>query len=381
MTRRQPHPFDLMARILAGRLQGCAPSEELRAMVLSPSIGWEQVLRHASAQFVLPAFAAALRDLGLIELLDEELGAFLSAVHAANVERNDELRDELAAAVAVLNRVGIEPVLLKGAIRLVDQLYPDHGWRMMRDLDLLVPKDKLVRALERAGYLRLDPGAFELGRPKALAQIDLHPEPFSTRAEAGLLSAAEILDGARPAAFGNGSVRLPAVEHQLVHLVGHCQIRHLGYAFGSITLRDRLEAAALFRWAGESINLEAVSARFGAAGYRRPLSTFLLSLNDVGLCAVPAPGRIDRLIALQRRRIALQARSATLGYIGSRAGWWVSELRSQIVERDDGERRALKSLKRLMFERRAVGSMARGFLHRGRHIVHVLPHLSWFGAF
>lgn len=383
MTARGPHPFDVVARVLAGRLQACAPSEELGAMVRSPGIAWQRVLGQASAQLVLPAFAAALRDLELIGSLDEDLGAFLLAVHAANVERNDELRAELGAAVEVLNRAGIEPVLLKGAIRLVDQLYPDHGWRMMRDLDLLVPKPELAeatRALEQAGYVKLDLGGIELGRPGELAQIDLHPEPFSTRGQAGFLPAAEIFGGSRPAAVGNGSARLPAIEHQLAHLIGHCQIKHLGHALGRITLRNRLEAAALFRWAGESIDLQAVSARFVAAGYRHVLSTFLLSLNDGGLCAVPVPGPIDPLIALQRRRVALQARSATFGYIGSRAGWWASALRSQIVERDGGERRAIKNLKRMMFEGGAVGRMARAFLHRGRHLVHVLPHLSWFGS-
>jgi hypothetical protein len=76
---------------------------------------------------VLPALAAALRDLDLIGSLDAELAEFLLAVHAANLERNEELRGELAAAVGALNRTGIEPMLLKGAIRLVDDLYPDHG--------------------------------------------------------------------------------------------------------------------------------------------------------------------------------------------------------------------------------------------------------------
>ena len=68
----------------------------------------------ASAQLVLPAFGAALRDLDLVECLDQELGAFLEAVHAANRERNAEVRDELVAVVGILNRADIQPVLLKG---------------------------------------------------------------------------------------------------------------------------------------------------------------------------------------------------------------------------------------------------------------------------
>ena len=127
MRGRRRHPFDIVSRVLAERLRGREPSDELCATVCSQDIDWESVVGYASNQFALPAFAAALQDLDLIELMDEELGAFLNAVHPANVERNSEICDELIGAVGALNRVGMEPVLLKGAIRLVERLYPDHG--------------------------------------------------------------------------------------------------------------------------------------------------------------------------------------------------------------------------------------------------------------
>ena len=95
MTARHPYPFDLIARVLAERLRGCAPSEELRAAVHARGMDWERVVSYASADLVLPALAAALNDLGLSPSLDPTLGAFLDAVHAANTERNNELRDEL----------------------------------------------------------------------------------------------------------------------------------------------------------------------------------------------------------------------------------------------------------------------------------------------
>ena len=51
-------------------------------------------------------------------------------------------------------------MLLKGAIRLIDGLYPNPGWRFMRDLDLLLPKERLndaVTALAAVGYESRDP--------------------------------------------------------------------------------------------------------------------------------------------------------------------------------------------------------------------------------
>ena len=45
-----------------------------------------------------------------------------------------------------LNEIDIVPVALKGAIRLVDGLWPDPALRFMHDLDLLVPSREPRRA-------------------------------------------------------------------------------------------------------------------------------------------------------------------------------------------------------------------------------------------
>lgn len=382
MIARCVYPFDVIARVLAERLQGCQPSAELRSLVRSRGVDWERVVAYASAQYVLPAFAAALQELELTASLDQQLGAFLDAIHAANEERNSELCHELAAAVGVLNRAGIEPALLKGAIRLAEKLYPDHGWRMLRDLDLLVPQASLaeaVRAFQKAGYTSCGSGG-EIRRRGGVCQIDLHTELFCTPPQVRLLGAADTLERTRPVAFGDGRVRVPVVEHQLVHLIGHSQIRHFGHAFGRISLRDRLETAALVHWGPEAVDWRAVSERFVAAGYRRPLLSFLLALSDCAFCAVPVTERSDRLTVLQQRRIALQARSTTFAYLGSRLGWWISAFWNQLEETDGGERKGISDLKSLMTDRRAIPRMARAFWQRQRHLVHVSPYLGWLIA-
>ena len=153
----------------------------------NPGVDWEHVVGYASGDLVLPA--CRRRDLGLSGSLDRELGAFLNAVHVANTERNNELRDELSVVVHALNRVGIEPVLLKGAIRLLDGLYPDDGWRMLRDLDLLVPRASLtaaIQALASVGYASCGSGG-ELRRRGGACQIDMHTELFFTQRHIRLL--------------------------------------------------------------------------------------------------------------------------------------------------------------------------------------------------
>ena len=115
-------------------------------------------------------------------------------------------------------------------------------------------------------------------------------------------------------------------------------------------------------------------------GYRRPLLSFLLALNDGGWCTVPVTDRIDPLTALQGRRIALQARSRTFAYIGSRIGWWVSAFTSQIDEPDGGERKATSNLKSLISERGAIRRIARAFLSPPGAPAHLLPGFGWFIA-
>lgn len=372
MTAHYRHPFDIVTRVLAERLRGCEPSDELRALVHSRDIAWDSIVGQASEQFALPALAAALRDLGLIDSLDGELAAFLQAVHAANLERNRGIGDELRRAVAALNRAGLEPVLLKGAIRLVEPLYPDHGWRMLRDLDLLITDTALpdaIAALARVGYTLTRQSWQEavLQRDGAPVIIELHRELFPSSSQARLLPGVEVLNGARRIPFGEATIRLPSIDHQIGHLIGHSQIGHSNYAYGRIALCDRLEAAALLRWGSASVDWTAVYRRFATAGYARPLLVFLLSLRDGGLCTVPLPGRTDPLTMLQERRVAFQARSRAMGCIGLWVGRLATKLRSQIMERDAGRLRAVKNINRLLFERGAARQMVRTFLGRTPH--------------
>ena len=238
---------------------------------------------------------------------------------------------------------------------------------MLRDLDLLIPEPRwadAIAALARVGYTLTRQSYQEavLERDGGLVIIEVHKELFPSPRQARLLRGFEVLNDSRQVAFGEVSLRLPSIDHQVTHLIGHSQIGHSNYAYGRIALCDRLEAAALVHWGGDSVDWRAVYGRFAAAGYRRPLLAFLLSLRDGGLCTVPLPSGTDALTALQQRRIALQARSKTMGAIGLWAGRSVAKLKSQFTERDAGRPRAIKNINRLIFEPGAARQMVRTFV-------------------
>lgn len=374
MARQVWHPFDVITNVLAERLRGREPSDQLRTIVSSRSRDWERIVGHASAQFVLPALAAALRDLGLTDLREPELAGFLLAVHTANLERNRALRNQLAEVASTLNRVGIEPVLLKGAIRLVDGLYPNLGWRLMVDLDVLVPETEFmsaVGALQGIGYVAVrtvDPSGKDAKLWRRGLCVEVHKELFWTARRRQLLSGAEVIACSQPADLQGARVRLPSIEHQITHLVGHSQLGHFNYVYGRIGLRDRLEAAVLLRCRRAEIDWDAVHARFAVAGYRRPLQVFLLALRDGGLCAPPIGSRVDTLRTLQERRVAMQARSHALTRMSLFVGWYVVLFRLHVIDHDGGWGHVLQSLKRFVRYREARRRLAKILAQAGPHL-------------
>ena len=54
------------------------------------------------------------------------------------------MKHQLGAATSALNRAGVEPLLFKGALALVDGTFETIGTRWMADLDLAVPAEAEV---------------------------------------------------------------------------------------------------------------------------------------------------------------------------------------------------------------------------------------------
>jgi hypothetical protein len=336
----------LVARVLAARCRGRAPPTAIVDAVTHPQVCWEDVVAQASSGYVLAALAAAIRDFDLDGGLEPELKAFLEHIRAGNLERNRSLRSQLVQVVSALNAVGIEPTVLKGGIRLIDDLYPNPAWRMMRDLDLLLPPDQIqdaAKALEGTGYVaravahhsgaRRHHHHAPLDHPDHLAKVELHTELFASARHRRLLPASELLAATRPAKFGGMEIRIPSDEHQLVHLIGHAHIAGRGHATGRLQLRDRLEAALLARSSDGEV-WQRLAERFDAHGYRRPLMSFMAAVADAGLGPLPEPSDRDLLAKIQAGRIALQSRSATKMWLGKGLGWYGSVLWELVREHE-----------------------------------------------
>jgi hypothetical protein len=99
-------------------------ASDLQARLASPTIDWRGLTWLAGSSLVTPALAGALQRKGLFERLPEAVQDYLQTLQSLNLARNQTLREQLLIITEALNRIDIQPVLLKGAIALATGHYP-----------------------------------------------------------------------------------------------------------------------------------------------------------------------------------------------------------------------------------------------------------------
>lgn len=239
-------------------LKPLKPLAALLAGELPARIDWMSVLALANEALVTPRIYAAALESGTVSQIPEEPRAFLHEVWSRNRERNRRLFAQLHEAVGILNGIGVEPTLLKGAAHWAAQGRPAEHDRMLTDLDLLVGDEHApaaLGALERAGYvahkLWKDPNKYvaaDLGRPDCVGVIDLHRRPPGSEAEAR--AAMALADQFTAVSWDGVRARVPSPALQVFLLVLHDQFEDGGYWRGKFVLRHLMDIADLSRAPG-----------------------------------------------------------------------------------------------------------------------------------
>jgi hypothetical protein len=182
----------------------------------------------------------------------EEVQNYFSLLWGLNAGRNNALREEIRCAVTVLNSVGIEPMLLKGAAALQAQAGTDIA-RMVGDIDLLLPKfteTKGLYALHEVGFctIRTYPvtghSIADLEQSGNRACIDLHrailDPPFHD-----LLTCDDLFARAGQAQGSMAGWLLPSARDCMLHEVFHAQILGENYYCRRLCLRSASEVVRL----------------------------------------------------------------------------------------------------------------------------------------
>ncbi|VUX45205.1 conserved hypothetical protein [Candidatus Defluviicoccus seviourii] len=316
------HPFPLLCAIVRAWLRPDEPADVPRGLSDRPPADLAALVRVAGHHMVMPALAAALEAQGQLAGLPADFARILRAARHYNRKRNAAYAAALEETCLLLNGIGIEPVLLKGANRLVDDLYPDTSYRFLNDLDLLVPADRAAEAhalLRGSGYRAPFPFAPPhhlplLEHPLLPIAIELHHQPLPPPADR-VLAAATMAGSAERRAFRSAQVRLPGPFEQIVHLIAAAQIQDSHRLSGTAPLRELLEAALLVARLGPD-GVPLVIERFRQAGFGLSARLFFARLAatlGLGVASPPPAGLAPALINHWAR---LQDRSAVASAIG-----------------------------------------------------------------
>lgn len=176
-------------------------------------------------------------------------------------------------------------MLLKGAARLIDGVYPDAKLRFIGDIDVLIPAGRsadAASALKRIGFCEdadneLDPA--HLHRPMLRerdtgAAVELHTELTKPPHET-IVPAAWFSQNTRSFKLRDLRVRLPDATRSAAHNIVHDQLNNRNYQLGRVQLRQLLDLAMLRARHANDIDWNELDHRFCSVGKGTVLATYL----------------------------------------------------------------------------------------------------------
>lgn len=230
----------------------------LSTLLARGPIDWLVVVGVANHHAMTPALWAAMNRKGLADLLPDDVRAYLAMLYGLNRRRNHLIREQVLEAASCLNGHDIRPILMKGALGLLED-GGDEGAGIMTDADLLVRHGELpiaITALRSLGYeLLAEPPAHAhactLHRPMSLVTIDLHSDVGPQRA---LLSPDAVYAAARQINRTDVAVDALAVSHRVLILLMTFAVFERHYLAGHIPMRGLSHLADLCARHGRDID-------------------------------------------------------------------------------------------------------------------------------
>jgi hypothetical protein len=271
MTEATRNAVVALLRLSLGR--GGDPPAQTDAL---GSVAWEDLVALASAHVVLPQLHAGVIALDRAELVPADVAAFLASMHAANIERNRRLSTELSRVARAFNAIGITPLAMKGGAMLASAPATCSPARLMGDLDVLVPRDRIetcAQILVDAGYRR----AYEtyddrnhhyppLWSPCGRIAIELHTRVLQGRHNPLPLDV--VLAEARRVEREGAHLLVPSDRHRIVHVLAHTGLNHHAFRRRRIILRDLVDLSTLSAQCDGGVDWRDVIAHFELPSHR-----------------------------------------------------------------------------------------------------------------
>ncbi|WP_053971329.1 nucleotidyltransferase family protein [Mangrovimonas sp. ST2L15] len=139
--------------------------EKLKNIFTSEQVNWDEFVKVASSELMLPASFLSLKRKDLLRYLPEDLNEYLEEITKINRNRNAILLSETQEITNLLSENNINHVFIKGIAIIASNLIEDIGFRMIGDIDILIDRNQIDRAfklLKTQGYNDLRPFNYEV---------------------------------------------------------------------------------------------------------------------------------------------------------------------------------------------------------------------------
>ncbi len=281
-------PFLRLSRLLNLGLYADVPSPEFKALLPETDADWIdlfEVARNNRAIAPLSYIFSHKSEFGA--MVGEEERAAMRVWHEALAFRALEVRKQITELAELTDKTGDRMVLLKGAARLFDNLYPDISCRYSIDVDPLIKNPALFYQFQEIGYEPYDDSSFNMAPIKAgdissaltaayhhlpplyrngyQASVELHTRAFSN--SHSNLAIPDIWAQAIPV-DGLPSLLLPSTVHQIIVNVVHTLLHSLAKQRFSLSVRDLFEGHRLYSTASDA-EKKLVRMHFSDRGYER----------------------------------------------------------------------------------------------------------------
>lgn len=311
--------------------------QALRSAIVSSDIHWDQMLEIVTEQKIAPAFWTALEKRALAGLLPAEVRKLLFKAHLLNTLKNKALKEQAIEIISKFNGIGVEPLLLKGAVSLFVKTFDDPGTRVMADLDVLVPASSAQQCwnlLRAAGYEPIaDNPHFlidyayhhhlrPLYRPCDRSMVEIHREglPEST---ARILPTTLIWKHAEEVVNPFGiRMKAPSPSHRILHNILHSDVINRTYVRGGIVLRALHELAAIQTRETKAIDWATLERMMERGGQKKVFDASVYLMHR--LLKVPMPANLRKTFRsrLHFEKTQLQLRWGGLHKLMVRASWF-----------------------------------------------------------
>lgn len=280
-----------LGHCLAASIGEGASTDRALSVLRTGRVPWERVAESSNRALVTPALRGFLCGAAVAHLVPAVVRHHVDGAYHVSEQRNRAMWRETLEVIGLLNGIGVNPLLLKGAANLAAGLYPGRGSRMMCDSDLLVPAHLLAACADTlldAGYTgsrlsRDDHHHYPaLHRSGQTAYFELHREPVAARnGGQALLNSAEMHARATLCSEAAVTFAIPPAELRIVHAVVHDMLANQGFPRGKRSLRDMYDVLLLCTRHAAEVSWDRLSERFEEHGRRQVIAAYTLALEDV----------------------------------------------------------------------------------------------------